>query len=281
MRRSTPTTVIIRPYRKRSTSKIWLTLYYDTGAVDREGLFELADGGILFLDEINSLPMSLQAKLLRVIQDQKIRRVGDVKEFKVEVKLIVASNTNPKELLNKNKIREDLYYRLSVLNVELSPLRKRKSDIPILVDHFIEDFNDVFGKLITGISDGALDKLKNYSWPGNIRELRNVIERVMNKKDTGLIEEDDIRFNSFNENSHLINKNYSYPPLDNSDTNTPFREIIEKTEIKIIKNELENTSGNISKAARNLDMPQQTMSNKIKKYQLEKYILNIKLLNNE
>ncbi|MFC4557912.1 sigma-54 interaction domain-containing protein [Virgibacillus kekensis] len=252
-----------------------------TDATDREGLFELANGGILFLDEINSFPMNLQAKLLRVIQDQKIKRVGDTKEIPINVKLIAATNVAPEELLINNELREDLYYRLSVLNIELPPLRNRRKDIPILINHFIEKFNEQFGKSVTGLTDEAIDKLIGYTWPGNVRELRNVIERLMNKKDTGVIGGQDIQFNNISRGSYVIEKKYAFTPSVELDTTQTFKEKIQDVEKIIIKNELQNTWGNISKAARNLDMPQQTLSNKIKKYGLENYILKIKLLKNE
>lgn len=248
-----------------------------TGAMDREGLFEIADGGILFLDEINSLPKSLQAKLLRVLQENKIRRVGDTKEISVNVRIIAATNVSPKKLVIDKELREDLYYRLNVLNIELPPLRERKNDIPHLIVHFINYFNHLFGKDILGVTDKALYLLKNYKWPGNIRELKNTIERIMNMKNTGYIAESNIQFQNFLQVSSEIGE-FNNTSLRKDQT---FKEIIQKTEISIIKQELRNTSGNISQASRNLDMPQQTLNNKIQKYNLKKYILTMKLLNNE
>ncbi|MFJ7727712.1 sigma-54 interaction domain-containing protein [Neobacillus sp. NPDC097160] len=249
-----------------------------TGAEDREGLFEIADGGILFLDEINSLPKNLQAKLLRVLQDQKIRRVGGTKEISVNVRLIVATNTHPKNLLMKNEMRPDLYFRLSVLNIELPPLRKRKNDIPFLVDYFIKDYNRLFHKHVSGITDGALTKLMNYSWPGNIRELKNCMERIMNLKTSGCIDESDIDLQDLYQISEILQAS-THAQIE-YDEDASFKQMMEATEIKIIKQELTQTRGNISQASRNLDIPQQTLSNKIKKYHLENYILKIKLLKN-
>ncbi|MFK9094295.1 sigma-54 interaction domain-containing protein [Bacillus salipaludis] len=249
-----------------------------TGAEDREGLFEIADGGILFLDEINSLPKNLQAKLLRVLQDQKIRRVGGTKEISVNVRLIVATNTHPKNLLMKNEMRPDLYFRLSVLNIELPPLRKRKNDIPVLVDYFIKDYNRLFHKHVSGITDGALTKLMNYTWPGNIRELKNCMERIMNLKTSGCIDESDIDLQDLYQISEILQDSTHTQIEYNEDSS--FKQMMEATEIQIIKQELTQTQGNISQASRNLDIPQQTLSNKIKKYHLENYILKIKLLKN-
>lgn len=250
-----------------------------TGATDREGLFELANGGILFLDELNSLPIELQAKLLRVIQEQKVRRVGGTKELPINVRIIAASNVNPKELLLNTELREDLYYRLSVINVELPPLRARRIDIPLLANHFIDHYNRLFDKHILGLTEDAYEKFLHYEWPGNIRQLKNAVERLMNVKDSGYIGADDIEYYNVLEDLRIIDKAYarlaSYPHGEKS-----FKEMMEETEIDIIKKELLHSGGNISQAARNLDMPQQSLSNKIKKYQLGTYILEVKLLKN-
>lgn len=251
-----------------------------TGAVDREGLFELANGGILFLDEINSLPIDLQAKLLRVIQEQKVRRVGGTKEFPIRVRIIAASNVHPKELLMNQELREDLYYRLSVLNIELPPLRSRRSDISLLVNRFIQQYNELFDKNILGLTEEAYLKFYHYEWPGNIRELRNVIERLMNVKESGYIDDKDIDHYNVLDGIRMIDKTYAKQSTHYQSVKS-FKEMMEETEIDIIKKELFHSYGNISQAARNLDMPQQSLSNKVKKYQLSKYILEVKLLNNE
>ncbi|MGN7397783.1 sigma 54-interacting transcriptional regulator [Peribacillus frigoritolerans] len=151
-----------------------------TWAEDRPGLFEQASGGILFLDEINSLPLSLQAKLLRVLQDKKVRRLGDTKEKLVSVRLIAATNVHPSSLLESDQMRPDLYYRLNVLSLELPALRHRKEDILPLITHFISIFNEEFSKAVIGVEDEAIEFLINHDWPGNIRELKNWIERAMN-----------------------------------------------------------------------------------------------------
>jgi len=247
-----------------------------TGAIEKAGLFEIADGGILFLDEINSLPKELQAKLLRVIQEQKVRRVGATDELSVNVRIIVASNIHPEELLRNNEIREDLFFRLNVIYLELPPLSERKSDIPLFTEYFINEFNNLFNKNISGITAAAIKKLKEYSWPGNIRELKNTIERIMNEINSGFIQENDIELH---ENFLLSSNNYKNNIVSNhSEQHRTFKDRIQKTEIKIIKNELRKTKGNISQAARNLDMPQQTLSSKIKLYSLQEFIYKIKLL---
>lgn len=151
-----------------------------TGAVtDKKGLFASADGGTIFLDEVSELPLSLQPKLLRVLQNGEVRRVGDTKPMRVDVRVISATNRNLDNLVKEGKFREDLYYRLNVIPIELPPLRERKEDIPLLAAHFLRLSAARVGKRITGISEPALEKLSQYSWPGNIRQLENVIERAV------------------------------------------------------------------------------------------------------
>ncbi|WNR45484.1 sigma-54 interaction domain-containing protein [Paenibacillus roseipurpureus] len=151
-----------------------------TGAIDRAGLFEQASGGTLFLDELNSLDLVLQAKLLRVLQDGLVRRIGGAKEQQVDVRIITAMNMDPKEALEKGLLRSDLFYRLNVVNLTLPPLAHRKDDIPLLAHHFIEKFNALFGMKIIGISPGAMQCLLQYHWPGNVRELSHAIESTYN-----------------------------------------------------------------------------------------------------
>ena len=151
-----------------------------TGAVqNKEGLFEAADGGTLFLDEVGELPLPLQVKLLRVIQDKTIRRVGGTTDRTIDVRLVSATNRRLEEEVAEGRFREDLYYRLNVIQIALPSLRDRSDDIPLLVRHFIEKFSADVGKPIEGISDPALDKLLAYAYPGNVRELENIIERAV------------------------------------------------------------------------------------------------------
>lgn len=142
------------------------------------GLMEKADGGLLFLDEISLMPLDLQAKLLRAIEEREIRRVGGLNNIKVDVQIVAASNRDLKVMMAENTFRQDLYYRLNVVNIHLPPLRERIEDIPELAGLFIHQCNISMGKNIQGIKPRALDALKRYNWPGNIRELRNVIERA-------------------------------------------------------------------------------------------------------
>ena len=151
-----------------------------TGAHTRTiGKFEHADGGTLFLDEISALRSDLQAKLLRVLQEREIERIGSNKPIKVDIRIISATNTNLEEAVFKGKFRQDLYFRLNVIPISIPPLRERKEDIPLLARHFLNKFNTAFNKKILGFSEKTLDALTRYHWPGNIRELENLIERIV------------------------------------------------------------------------------------------------------
>src|SRR2546428_4842956 len=149
-----------------------------TGAVaTRQGVFEQANGGTLLIDEIAEMPMALQAKLVRVLADGKVRRLGGSYEFEFDARVLAATNRDPLKAIEEGKLREDLYYRLNVVPIPLPPLRDRGEDIPLLVQHFVKEFNTKHHINIEGATDEAMTMLKGYSWPGNVRELRNVIER--------------------------------------------------------------------------------------------------------
>jgi transcriptional regulator with PAS, ATPase and Fis domain len=163
-----------------------------TGAVAQKiGKVEAAHGGTLFLDEIGDMPLGLQAKLLRVLQEREIERVGSTKTVKVDIRVIAATNRDLATMVDKGEFREDLYYRLNVIPLHLPPLRKRRDDIAMLIDHFIAEYNPRLKRNITAVSDFALQKLLNYHWPGNIRELENTIQRtmVMAKGNTVMLED--------------------------------------------------------------------------------------------
>lgn len=236
-----------------------------TGSETREGLFELADGGILFLDEINSMPMALQAKILRVLEEKKLRRIGAVKETHVDFRLVAAMNAEPFLLVNEGKLRSDLYYRLNVLRINVPPLRERKEDIPLLAGHFIALHNQEGYGEIKDISEEALKILMSYSWPGNIRELRNVMERSFYHCDGPRVEKAHIKIEEAGSLLPLPEKNKA-PEI------VKLREVLEKTEKHVILMALDRNNGNISKTARELDIPQQTLDSKIKKLGLREVI---------
>jgi len=151
-----------------------------TGAiVDKSGLFEVADGGTLFLDEVGELPVSIQVKLLRAIQERVIRRVGAVDDIKIEVRIIAATNRNLEEMVSKGTFRQDLFYRLNVIGIRTPSLRERQDDIPLLANHFLRKYNEKLNKSISMISTEAMEILKKYNYPGNVRELENMIERTV------------------------------------------------------------------------------------------------------
>src|SRR5581483_8658927 len=151
-----------------------------TGAVTTtQGLFAAAEGGTLFLDEVTELPQPVQVKLLRAIQEREVRRVGDVRDVRVDVRIIAASNRDLGKAVAEGVLREDLFYRLNVIPIHLPPLRERREDIPLLVAHFVQRLSRQLGKPVTGVTPEALAALETYHWPGNVRELENVIERAI------------------------------------------------------------------------------------------------------
>ncbi|WP_130471190.1 sigma-54 interaction domain-containing protein [Candidatus Magnetaquicoccus inordinatus] len=159
-----------------------------TGAVkDRPGRFEVATGGTIFLDEIGDVSLSMQTRLLRILQERELERVGDSRTIKVDVRVVAATNKNLAELIRQGKFREDLYFRLNVVEIHLPPLRKRLEDIPLLVNHFIQKFNHKYSKSIVGVQEGVLELFTQYRWPGNIRELENAVEHAFVVCRQGLI----------------------------------------------------------------------------------------------
>ncbi|TLS36483.1 sigma-54 interaction domain-containing protein [Pseudalkalibacillus caeni] len=242
-----------------------------TGAEDKPGLFQVANNGTLFLDEINSMPVTLQTKILRVLQEGKIRRVGDHKEISVNVRLISAMNVRPEELVNSGEMRQDLYYRLNVLYLEIPPLRERKEDIPYLVEHFISYFNKRLGKNIMTITPETMEYFLNHDWPGNVRELKNMIERAVN-----LTSKDIIALKDVQPHSILSMPKQSHQSSANSQGRILLKKEVARFEAKLIKEALRKTDGNISRAARELDIPQQTLDKKIKKYGLKEFIVSLK-----
>ncbi len=232
-----------------------------TGAVDREGLFEQANGGTLLLDEISAMPYDLQSKLLRVLQEDYIRRVGGTKDIPINVRIIATVNEPPEDLISKGKLRKDLFYRLNVVNIEIPALRERPDDIPRLAEKFLQKYNERFDKEIWMLADGTVKKLINYDYPGNVRELENIIEQAV----------------SMGENEHVLtekslamprNARKSKAPAIGYEKNTPLDKYMEEVEIKIIRDALLDSSGNISKAAELLQIKRQTLQHKLKKYNI-------------
>ena len=247
-----------------------------TGAETRPGLFELASGGVLFLDEINSMPKILQAKILRVLQEGKIRRVGGQDEIDVDFRLISSTNVSPKDLMSCGEFRQDLFFRLNILYIEIPPLRKRKEDIPLLVDHFVNEFNNKLNKNIVGFDSESMDFFTENYWMGNVRELKNMVERSMNMASGRVVIYSEIQLPEYYSLGDVEEKNErTFVDIYKSDR-VKLKETLQNVEMKIIKDALQKFSGNASKAARELDIPRQTINNKIDKYNLKAYVHNIK-----
>ncbi|WDV46028.1 sigma 54-interacting transcriptional regulator [Clostridiaceae bacterium M8S5] len=230
-----------------------------TGAVDRPGLFELANTGTIFLDEVNSMPLELQAKLLRVIQNKTIRRLGSLKTIKVDVRIISAVNVPPIDAINTKKLRNDLYYRLSVINLDIPSLSERKEDIPLLVKHFINKSNYKYNKSTKRATKEVMSIFTNYDWPGNVRELEHTIEAVISLNDIEEIKE-----------SHLPQKFKSISASVNKYDNCSLNEAVSKLEENMIISALEKTNWNTSKAAKLINVPRQTLQYKISKYNIKR-----------
>lgn len=233
-----------------------------TGAENRKGLFELADGGTLFLDEINSMDISIQAKLLKALEEKKIRHVGGYKEIKFDVKIVCAMNEEPLEAIKKGVLREDLYYRLSVVKLQIPPLRERKGDILLLTDYYIQYFNRKMGKHITGASELVQNALMNCEWKGNVRELKNVIESAFN-----LAEKDVITMKDIPELAHQTQKTILNAPKAIPNRTGSLKNMMDDYEKLIIEETLKN-SKTMAEAAEKLDMSRQNLRYKIKRYNL-------------
>lgn len=233
-----------------------------TGAENRKGLFELADGGSLFLDEINSMDPNMQSKILRALEEKKAKRIGGETEISFDVRIISAVNEKPTNLLSKSLIRADLFYRLSPVQLMLPPLRERKNDIALLADYFIRYFNRTMHRNILGISDDALELLCDYSWPGNVRELKNIIEGCFNIVNDGFLTKDDIP-------PYLVSsiKYHSSISIKDDDSRS-LDEKVRAFEKELILDALRATPS-MSAAARALRITRQNLRYKLEKYDID------------
>lgn len=228
-----------------------------TGAIESEGLFDAANGGTLYLDELNSMNIVFQSKFLRVLQEGEFRRIGETNTRKTDIRIIASVNEDPDFLVKSNKLRKDLYYRLNVIRINMPELNARKEDIPLLVSIFIEKHNKRLGTSVSGIDSYALEALMKKDYDGNIRELEHIIEGALNCKRHGIIEMSDLQ-------------------LGNTIESLSLKEKLEDMESKYIKEALIIYSNNVSKASKFLNIPRQTLQYKIVKYNIMDLIDNYK-----
>jgi two-component system response regulator PilR (NtrC family) len=234
-----------------------------TGAVtDKIGLFEAAHGGTIFLDEIGDLPLSLQVKLLRIVQEKSFKPVGGTQEVSVDVRIISATNINLEENVINGEFREDLFYRLNVIQIRIPPLRERKMDIPILAQHFLGKYSQESGKEIRTISSYALKVLLDYSFPGNVRELENIVERSVALETSNIILPESLTLSRYKKEKHKS---------EVADTDIPpeginLEEEVGKLEKHLLRKALKRTNGEMKKAAQLLNIPYRSI-----RYRLEKY----------
>ncbi len=230
-----------------------------TGAINqKKGKFEIADGGTIFLDEVNEIPLEMQVKLLRFLELREFERVGGNRSIQVDVRLLAASNSDLQALVKEHRMREDLYFRLNVVRIELPPLLDRREDIPLLVHAFINEFSRVDRKEVTGITPEALRMLQSYDWPGNVRELRNCIESmvVLAKKEILDIDDIPVQISLLQSNIPI----FSSPDSLN----------IKTMEKELIRGALSRSSGNKSKASEQLGISRRTLYRKMEEYGLKR-----------
>jgi two-component system, NtrC family, response regulator AtoC len=226
----------------------------------KKGLFELADGGTIFLDEIGDIPPAMQAKLLHVLEDKTFKRVGGVRDIAVDVRVIAATNKDLEKAVLQGVFREDLYYRLKIIPIELPPLRDRDGDIPLLTQVFLDHFNREFGKSVPGITDRALKLLGDYHWPGNVRELRNIVERAILLGQGEMLDVNDLP-------SEIRDRGAKTPRrAEGVLTLPPGGVVLEELERDLVRQALERSGGNQSRAARLLGLNRDQIRYRIEKF---------------
>ncbi|MBI4467774.1 MAG: sigma-54-dependent Fis family transcriptional regulator, partial [Acidobacteria bacterium] len=236
-----------------------------TGAtVSRKGLIEEADGGTFFLDEVGTTPPPIQAKLLRVLEDKMIRRIGENKSVRIDIRILAATNQDLPDLIKKKEFREDLYYRLNVVSIHLPPLRARRSDIPLLAEHFLKTFCEREGKPITGFSPDAMTLLLQYDFPGNVRELSHVVEQAVALANDALIISDLLPV-QIREAAELSGTGIAGQAAEGNQEGAVTRALDER-EREIIIESMDKYSGNLERVAQELGMSRVTLWRRMKKY---------------
>ncbi len=236
-----------------------------TGAVSsKPGRFELADGGTLFLDEIGEIPPEMQVKLLRALQESEFERVGGIKTISVDVRLIAATNRDLEKEISSGRFREELYYRLAVVPLRLPPLRERRADIPSLVEHFVAKFNLRLGKQVKSVEPDALAILQAYSWPGNIRELENVMERTLLFTDSSRIRADDLPEPVRPRGGFGLDQSHISDESGGESMKDIVRQAAQSLERDLISRALEATGGNVTQAAKRLGISRKSLQLKMK-----------------
>jgi DNA-binding NtrC family response regulator len=232
-----------------------------TGAVERRaGCFELAEEGTLLLDEIGEMPIGTQAKLLRVLEDRKLRRLGSKTESEIDVRVLAATNKNPEQAVAAGELRGDLYYRLNVFNIHMPPLREHKEDIPAITEAILHDMNLKHGRRVTGVDDEMLGRLLAYDWPGNVRELRNTIERAVILCGEGYLSVGDLP-PDFGARSV-----FAAPEAPSNSVQVEVGTTVDEAERRLILKTLESTQNNKTRAAEILGISLKTLHNKVKEY---------------
>ena len=226
---------------------------YTDAKESRAGRFEIASGGTLFLDEIGNLPLQLQSKLLTVLENRKVIRVGSNKPIDIDIRLICATNTPIQEMVKNNEFRQDLLYRINTIEIQIPPLRERQEDIPLLAEHFLDKYARKYSKNINKLAPAALNKLENYSWPGNVRELEHAVERAVIMTDHGILQPED----------------FLLTPLTGEEEQVAFDNYnLEEVEKTVIRKALDKHDSNISKTAEELGLTRASLYRRMEKYDL-------------
>jgi len=227
------------------------------------GKFEQANNGTILLDEIGELPLPLQSKLLRILQEHKLERIGSIKSIQLDIRIICCTNQNIEQMINEGRFRQDLYYRINTVELNIPPLRDRLTDIPLLCEHFIKKINQYHNCSIVGISDKVLQHFLNYNWPGNVRELEHVLERACVMSSTAILDVEHFDF--------FLPRIYRNITIEDNDSFSKLETLSNKknhAEQKAIIQALETTKGNKSKAAILLDITRSQLYEKLKRYDL-------------